>query len=51
MMMHVMFMDVNFMHKWLDHDCNVVHEIVRVNVPLVSCPSHIAPGVAAAMRE
>ena len=48
MMMHVMFMDMN-MDKRFDHDRHVVHEIVRVDVPLVSGPSHIAPGVAAAM--
>ena len=24
MMMRVMFVDMNFMDKWRDHDCNVV---------------------------
>ena len=36
--MHVMFVDMN-MDKWLDHDSNVVHEIVRVDVSLVSWPT------------
>ncbi len=49
MMVHVVFVDVNFRDKWRDHDCNVVHEIVRVDVPLVSCPTHVAPGVTAAV--
>ena len=49
MMMLVMFVDMNFMDKWRDHDCNVVHEIVRVDVPLVSCPAHVAPSVTATM--
>jgi len=49
MMMHVMFMDMNFMDKRRDHDCNVVREIVRVDIPLVSCPPHVAPSVTAAM--
>jgi hypothetical protein len=50
MMMHVMFVDMNFMDKRRNHDCNVVHEIVRVDVPLVSCPAHVAPGMTAAMN-
>lgn len=49
MMMHVMFMDVNLRDKRSDHDCNVVHEIVRVNISLVSCPPHVAPRVTTAM--
>ena len=49
MMMHVVFVDVNFRDKRRDHDCNVVHEIVRVDISLVSCPPHVAPGVTAAM--
>ena len=49
MMMHVMFVDVNFIDKWGDDDRDVVHEIIRVYVPLVSCPTHVAPGVTAAM--
>ena len=49
MMMHVMFMDVNFMDKWRDHNRNVMCKIVRVDVPLVSCPAHVAPGVTAAV--
>ena len=49
MMMHVVFVDVNFRDKRRDHDCDVVHEIVRVHVPLVSCPPHIAPSVTAAV--
>jgi hypothetical protein len=49
MMMLVMFVDMNLMDKWRDYDCNVVHEIVRVGVPLVSCPAHVAPSVTAAM--
>ena len=49
MMMHVVFVDVNFRDKWRDHDCDVVHEIVRVHVSLVSCPPHVAPGVTAAV--
>ena len=48
MMMHVVFVDMNFRDKWRDHDCNVVHEIVRVDISLVSCPPHVAPGVTAA---
>ena len=48
MVMHVMFVDMN-MDKWLDHDSNVVHEIVRVDVSLVSGPPHVAPGMTAAM--
>ena len=36
MMIHVMFVDMNFMDKWGDHDCDVVREIVQVDVPLVS---------------
>ena len=44
--MHVMFVDMN-VDKRLDHDSNVVHEIVRVDVPLMSCPPHVAPGVTA----
>ena len=49
MMMHVMFVDMNFVDKRRDHDCNVVYEILRVDVPLVSCPPHVAPSVTAAM--
>ena len=49
MMMHVVFVDMNFRDKRRDDDCNVVHEIVRVDVSLVSCPPHVAPGVTAAM--
>ena len=49
MMVHVVFVDMNFRDKWRDHDCDVVHEIVRVDVSLVSCPPHVAPGVTAAM--
>jgi len=49
MMMHVMFVDMNFIDKWRDNDCDVVREIIRVYVPLVSCPTHVAPGVTAAM--
>ena len=45
MMMHVMLVDMNFMDKWRDNDCDVVGEIIRVYVPLVSCPTHVAPGV------
>ena len=49
MMMHVVFVDMNFRDKWRDHDRNVMHEIVRVDISLVSCPPHVAPGVTAAM--
>ncbi len=49
MMMHVMLVDMNFLDKWRDHDCDVVREVIRVYIPLVSCPSHVAPGVTAAM--
>ena len=49
MMVHVMFMDMNFMDKWRDHNGNVVLEIIRVHVSLVSCPTHVAPGMTAAM--
>jgi hypothetical protein len=49
MMMHVMFVDMNFMDKRRDHDCDVVRKIVRVHVSLVSCPAHVAPGVTAAV--
>ena len=48
-MMHVMFVNMNFMDEWRDHDCDVVREIIRVYVPLVSGPTHVAPGVTAAM--
>ena len=48
-MMHVMLWSMNFMDKWRDHDCDVVREIIRVYVPLVSCPSHIAPGYSVTM--
>ena len=48
MVMHVMFVDMHFMDKGRDHDCNMVHEIVRVDVPLASCPPHVAPGATAA---
>jgi hypothetical protein len=51
MMMHVMFVDVHFVDKWGDHDCDVVREIIRVNVTLVSCPAHVAPGVTAQRRQ
>ena len=51
MMMHVMFVDVHFVDKWRDHDCDVVHEIIRVNVPLVSWPAHVAPGVTSRRRQ
>ena len=37
MMMHVMFVDVHFVDKWGDHDCDVVREIVRGTYP--SCPA------------
>ena len=49
MVMHVMFMDMNFTDKWRDHDRDVVHEIVRVDVTLVSCPPHVAPGMTATL--
>jgi hypothetical protein len=49
MMMHVVFVDMNVRDKWRDHDCNVMHEIVRVDISLVSCPPHVTPGVAAAV--
>jgi hypothetical protein len=49
MMMHVMFVDMNFMDKWRDHDGDVVREIIRVHVPLVPYPAHVAPGAAAAV--
>ena len=29
MMMHVVFVDMNFRDKWRDHDCHVVLEIVQ----------------------
>ena len=29
MMMHVMLVDMNFMDKWRDNDCDVVREIIR----------------------
>jgi hypothetical protein len=48
MMVHVMFMDMNFMNKWRDHNGNVVLKIIRVHISLVSCPTHVAPGVTAA---
>jgi hypothetical protein len=35
MMMHVMFVGINVMDKWRDHDCNVVYEVVRVDIPLM----------------
>jgi hypothetical protein len=49
MMVHVVFVDMNFRYKRRDHDCDVVHEIIRVDVSLVSCPPHVAPGVTAAV--
>ena len=49
MMVHVVFVDVNFRDKWRDHDRNVMHEIVRVDISLVSCPPHVTPGVTAAV--
>jgi hypothetical protein len=49
MMMHVMFVDMNFMDKWRDHDCNMVHKIVRVDVALVSRPAHVEPTMTAAV--
>jgi hypothetical protein len=49
MMVHVVFVNMNFRHKWRDHDCNVVHEIVRVDISLVSCPPHVTPRVTTAM--
>ena len=36
MMMHVVFVDMNFMNQWRDHGCDVVLEIIRVDVSLVS---------------
>ena len=36
MMMHVVFVDMNFRDKRRDHDCDVVLEIIRVDVSLVS---------------
>jgi hypothetical protein len=48
MMMHVVFVDVNVRDKWRDHDCDVVLEIIRVDIALVSCPTHVTPGVTAA---
>jgi hypothetical protein len=50
MMVHVVFVDMNFRYKRRDHDCDVVHEIIRVDVSLVSCPPHVAPGMAAAVN-
>ena len=37
MMTHVMLVDMNFMDKWRDNDCDVVGEIIRVCDP--SCPA------------
>ena len=49
MMMHVVLVDMNFRGKWRDHDCDVMLEIIRVDVSLVSCPTHVTPGVTAAV--
>ena len=46
----VMLVDVDNMDKWRDHDRDVVREVVRVDVTLVSCPPHVAPGMTAAMN-
>ena len=48
-MIRVMLVDMNNMDKRRDHDRDVVHEIVRVDVTRVSCPPHVAPGVTAAV--
>ena len=38
MMMHVMFVDMNFMYKRRDRDCDVVREIIQMYVP--PAPAH-----------